>query len=100
VLEGVELMTFTGFSFEPRFVQLALVWTDLCHRVATSFNTLIICVVPRTSDCLCLISDFLLVTKRFFSLLRLDSRYNLQSRRYLGVFFGARLRWGTQARYV
>jgi hypothetical protein len=79
-----------------------------------------IVVTPRTSDCLCLGSDGLLVTQRFFSLLGLTisstksevvlfSRKHLRpsvliriggrllpqvvSFKYLGVFFDVGLRW-------
>jgi hypothetical protein len=96
-----------------------LVWKDLCHRVATFFNMLI------TLWCTHHITYFRLVLPWFrrparhsaFFFCCLEPRYPLLrspvliridgillpqvvSFKYLGLFFEAGLRWGTQARYV
>jgi hypothetical protein len=106
-----------------------LVWTDLCHRVATSFNILTTLSHHVLQTTCALVQTGLLVTQCFFffSLLGLTisptkSEVVLFSRRhlwppvsiriggrllpetvsfkYMEVYFETELRWGIQARYV
>jgi hypothetical protein len=99
-----------------------LIWTDFCHRVATSFNMLMTLWCTRQTTYFRLLVPWFRRPARHsaFFFRCFDSRYPLQSRRwycsvsiriggrllpqmvsfkYLGVFFDVGLRWGTQAGY-
>jgi hypothetical protein len=59
------------YNFEPIFVQLTRIWYRQICAIGLLLLSICWLVTPRASGCLCLGSDGLLVTQRFFSLLGL-----------------------------